>query len=887
VINHWLRRLTLAAVRLLPRRHRSRACAGLADTIRALADEAATSGGASAERGYLLRELGDLVGLAWRLRWERRTPVRVVLRAAVDGLRDDVRASLRQWRRRPVATAGLIGTLAVAIAAVVTTFGLATAVLWRPLPFPDAEKLVFLWETVSDQRGPFRVTSGRFFTWRREARGFSSMALFGAAGLALESNDGSVPVRGVRVSAAYFDTLGMRPLVGRTFDSRDELPGAPRVVLLSAAMWRGRFGGARDIVGRDLRFSGEPLTVIGVMPDLVTPGWPSNPARVGAEPELREFWVPIQRTPALEANTGAHVFGVVARLRNGVTAKQADAELEAVRSNDGDRHHGTTTPFREQFVRDVRAPLLVLLAASLAVLLVATANLAALQASRFEQRRVELSTRAALGAGRLRLARLLLIDAALLSLAGGAAGMWLSSLALPWIPSQLPASAPFVTVPMLDLQAAAFACTAAIAIAVGLSAWPTLRLRTLATAPRGVLRPARTRLYRGLVAAQVAVGVAVAVPAALLGESLATLRGREPGFVVDNVLVVDVSVSDRSGVPLGRAVRFEDTVTDAIAAAPGVAGVAFAYDHPLESNWTEIITIRGELPADPSWNVDAQLRIVSPSYFEALGVRVLDGRAFELREGTTSPGSVVVNEAFVAAHGGRVVGRRLRSSAASYAWGSAVPAEYEVVGVVENERFRGLDLPSAPAVYLSTRQFPQATAALLVRAASATTELTPRLRGIIRAVEPGATIGQLRALSDILSEQLASRRITSDVTSVFAVASVGLALLGLYGLMAVIVAGRSRDMGVRLALGASPTAIGRQIVVESVGAAAVGIGVGLALTIALGRFLQHLLVDVSAYDLTTIAAVAGTVLAGAALAAVVPARRAARMDPVIALRADG
>jgi putative ABC transport system permease protein len=887
MITKWLRRATLASVRLLPSTHRARAGADLPDTIRALAADARTSGGPAAERAYLMRELADLVRQAWLLRRARRPPLSGSAGRMIDGFRDDVRASLRQWRRRPMATAGVIGTLAVAVAAVVTTFGLVTAVLWRRLPFPDPASLVFVWETASDERGAFRVTSGRFFGWQQEARGFSSMALFGAAGFALDANDGSVPVRGVRVSASYFDVLGVRPLFGRTFDSGDEVPGAPRVVLLSAAMWRGRFGARRDIIGLNLRLGGEPFTVVGVMPDLVTPGWPSNPARVAAEPELREFWVPIVRTPALEANTGAHVFGVVARLKSGVTVLQGDAELAALRPGDVDRHHGMTTPFREQFVRDVRAPLLVLFAASLAVLIVAAANLAALQVSRFEQRRGELSTRAALGAGRMRLAGLLLIDAILLSVGGGTAGLWLSSMALPWIPTQLPASMPFVTAPVLDLPAALFACSAALAITGALSMWPTLRLRTLSSAPRGAVAPARTRVYRGLVAAQVAAGVALAVPAALLGESLVSLRAREPGFIVDNVLVVDVSVSDRGAVPLGRAMRFEDSVTEAVAATPGVAGAAFAYDHPLEANWTEIIKIRGDVATDPLSDLDAQLRIVSPAYFDALGVRVLDGRAFEPREDTTSPGAVVVNEAFAVAHGGRVLGRRLQSGAAVYAWGPAVPAEYEIVGVVENERFRGLDLPSAPAVYLSTRQFPQSAATLLVRTAGGMPDPAPRLREIVRGVAPGATIGHVRALSDILSEQLASRRLTSRVTGVFAIASVGLALLGLYGLLAVIVAGRSRVVGVRLALGASPGAIARKIVVESVAAAGIGVGAGVVLALATGRFLERLLVDVSARDPWTVLTVSALVLAGAVLAAAGPARRAARTDPVVALRADG
>jgi putative ABC transport system permease protein len=886
MMNRWLRHAVLALVRVLPLAGRPAACDEMADTIRALADDARATGGGGAERAYLLRELADLLRHGYHARRASSATVHGRGRRVVDDLGDNLRTSFRQWCRRPVATAGLIGTLAVAVAAVTTTFGLATAVLWRPLPFPQAERLVFVWEAAADADGPFRVTSGRFVEWERGTHAFTSMALFGAAGFSLDGPDGSVPVRGVRVSSGYFDTLGMRPLLGRTFDERDGIAGAHRVVALSAATWRGRFGGAADIVGRIVHLSGEPYQVVGVMPDMVTPGWPSNPARVATEPELREFWVPIARSPAFASNTRAHVYGVVARLRPGATRAQADAELRAVISDGPDRHSGLTTPLRDQFVRDVRAPLLVLFAASLAVLLVACANLTALQVSRFEQRRGELVTRVALGAGRARLVGLLLVDAALLAACGGLAGVWLSALALAWIPGQLPASMPFVTNPAVDVTAALFACVVALAMTGALSLWPVLRLSTLSPSPRGTRLPARTRVYWWMVTGQVAVGVALAVTAALLGESLSSLRARAPGFVIDGVVAVDVAVGGRGPASIEQATRLERDVRHATASLPGVRGVALAYDHPLEANWTEVVVLGGELPSDAAADVDAQLRIVSESYFETLGVRVVDGRPFEEREDLDAPAVVLVNEAFAAAHGGRLIGRRLRSTAARAGWGDVAPDEYAIVGVVENERFRGLDLPSAPAVYLSTRQFPLTAATLLVRADADLLPLAASVRGAIRSIEPDAIVGQPRALSAILAEQLVSRRVTADVAGVFALAAVGLAVIGLYGLMAVVVAGRTREVGVRLALGASPAGVARAVLMESLSPSAVGVAAGLALAIAAGRYVEHLLVDVSAGDPRTLAVVALTVLVASGVAAAIPARRAARVDPITALRSD-
>lgn len=883
-----LRWLVLASVRLLPALRRRRIGTELALTVKELADDARERGGGAAERAYLLRELADIARQAVALRRADRGSARPAVARIWDAMRDDLRASIRQGRRRPVASVGVIGTLAVAVAAVTTTFGLATAVLWRPLPFPAANQLVFLWESAADQTDPFRVTSGRFAEWQRETRSFTSMSLFGAAGYSLDGADGSRPVRGVRVSASFFDTLGLRPILGRALQTADEVPGQHRVVVLSEGTWRNRFGGAPDVVGRTVRLSGESYEVVGVMPETVTPGWPTNPARVAVDRELREFWVPIPRTPELDANSRAHVFGVLGRLRDDVTRAQADAELQAMRaSTSADAHGGVTTAFRDQFVRGVRAPLLVLFAAAIAVLLVACANLAALQVSLFEQRRGELAMRLALGAGRVRLAGLLAMDAGILSILGGALGIWLSHVALAWIPGQLPASMPFVTPPQLDGPVVLFASGVAALVTLGLSIWPMVRLLGISPSPRGTALPSRTQAYRWLVAAQVAVGVALAVPASLLGQSLSSLRAHEPGFVIDGVLVADVSPRADESAVLGRVSGFERALRESVGALPGVRGVAMAYDHPLEANWTQIVTLQGDLGPRASDELQAQLRIVSPSYFETLGVEIVDGRSFEEREGADAPGVALINEAFAAAHGDRLIGRRLGTSAAAYAWGATVPADYQIVGVVENERFQGLDLPSTPAVYLSTRQFPLADATLLVRADADWTRVAPVLRQAIRRAEPDATVGQVRALDDILAEQLASRRVTADVVGGFAAAAVALAMLGLYGLMAVTVAGRVREVGVRLALGASPAEVARVVIVESLGYAAVGVGAGVALALGVGRLVEHLLVDVSAYDPGTVATIALILLVAAVAAAAVPALRAARIDPVTALRSDG
>ena len=323
------------------------------------------------------------------------------------GLTDDLRWALRYLRRRPVFAMAIALTLAVAIAAATTAFGLATAVLWRPLPFGDASKLVFVWETDSSrQAAPMRVTSARHAAWRQAGNGLASVSLFGAAGFTVESRDGAAAIRGVRVSANFFETLRIGPMLGRTFAAGDEEPGRHRVVILSHGLWQERFGARRDVIGQTLALTGQPYTIVGVMPPETFPGWPVNPAIVTLDADSRQLWVPIAHTAALDQNAGAHVFGVVARLAPGVNERDAEDRLN--RTADGtaaDRHRAHVEPFREQFVATARTPLLALAAAALSVLLIACTNLAALYVSAFESRRGELAVRVAIGAGVMRLVR--------------------------------------------------------------------------------------------------------------------------------------------------------------------------------------------------------------------------------------------------------------------------------------------------------------------------------------------------------------------------------------------------------------------------------------------------------------------------------------------------
>ncbi|HEX5475521.1 MAG TPA: ABC transporter permease [Vicinamibacterales bacterium] len=865
-------------LRLLPAAFRRRFGDDLADAVHDLRVAARASGGRRAEFRYLAREARDLMSLARTGRGAPAVPWR--------GLVGDVRWGVRMAVRRPGWTATAVLTIAGAVATLTTAQGVASAVLWRPLPFANASRLVLVWEGAP---GPgaspeaFRVTGARFADWRDDTHAFASLALFGAAAFPLETDDGVQNVRGARVSGAYFQTLGIGPVLGRVLLPEDERPGAERVVVLSYEFWQSAFGGRRDVIGRLIRLGGEPSRIVGVMPRAVYPAWPVNPAVVTIDADARQLWVPLANPSTIELNGRAHVFGVVGRLRGSTTMAQAQAELDARAGSGIDRHGARVRPLRNEIVGAVRLPLLVLLVSSIAVLLVAGANLAALEVAQFDARRDEFATRMALGAGAARLARQIAVETGMLAAAGAVVGIPVAGAALARLPGWLPAAFPMMTTPALHGGTLAAGAGAAALLAVSVAAWPVWRLWRGGTV-RPVTARARATASRVLIAAQVSVTTALVVAAALLVTSLTHVRAQQAGFTMARVLVASVSLpEDRYRDPSSTA-SVDAGLVEAVAARADVAGAAFAYDTPLTANWIEWVTIVGA-PADPSdRHRQAQLRIVSPGYFRVLQVRVLDGRTFTTSEGLGAQGVAVVNAAFERANGASI-GRRLRIGAARATWGAAAPDSFVVIGEVADERFRGLDQPSQPAVYVSTRQFPLLDGMLIAVARQGEPDaLAPEVRAAVRRVEARATFDHARPLAGILADQLAPRRITARVVTAFSAGALALALLGVYGLLRLLVVERRREIGIRIALGAPPGRVARGILVEACAIAGGGVAAGLVIAVAAGRALDAWLFGVSSANPALLTSVAAALLAASVAAALPPARRAARTDPVAAMR---
>jgi predicted permease len=463
-------------------------------------------------------------------------------------------------------------------------------------------------------------------------------------------------------------------------------------------------------------------------------------------------------------------------------------------------------------------------------------------------------------------------------------------LAIAWatlatVPRWLPDTIPLLTRPGLDPSVAAFAVAVALLSAAIISIWPVQRLVKSSPAPRGVPEGTRGHVYRVLVISQISVAVALVSAAGLLSRSLHAVRSQSTGFTIDNVLVAQIGVPSRAPSDPRRVAAAERDLLSAVGAVPGVRAAAVAYDHPLEANWSETPAISGDT-TNPETREQAELRIVSPSYFEAIGIELLDGRTLNARDDLDAPGAAVINEALARQLGGHTIGRRLQTATPRFLYGNAVPGDFIIVGVVENERSHGLETPAQPAFYLSTRQFPQTGFSLLVRTSEDPLRRAADVRAAVAAFDRSITFDQPTTLRQLLAGQLAARRVTTSVIESFAGAALVLAALGLYGLLGILVASRTREIGVRLALGARPAVVARGVLRESLLNTAAGVTLGCFLALAAGRFIQSLLVGVSASDPTTLGIVIAALMAVSAAAALAPARRASRIDPIQALRAD-
>ncbi|MCL4818987.1 MAG: ABC transporter permease [Vicinamibacteria bacterium] len=812
----------------------------------------------------------------------------------MQGWLGDGRQAWRSLRRqRGLALAATL-TLGLGIGANTALFSLVDAVLLRPLPFPQPDRLVALWETTPDR---WRVAPGTYLDWQREARGFAAIGAYAAAAATLTGHDEAERVDGVAASASYFEVLGVAPVLGRTIEAADEAAGAPRVVVLGHGLWQRRFGGEPGVLGAVVALDGAPTTVVGVMPPGLYPSWPTAGGRFTTRERSAEFFTPITIESSFADNRRSHVLGVIGRLEPGADREAVQAGLGALASTLADRHPETAgegvllTALEDEIVGDVRGALFALLGAVGCVLLLACANVAGLLLARSAARGRELAIRRALGADRSRIVRLLLAESLLLATAGGACGVTLAQLGLPPLLALLPQELPRVDAVGVDARVLAFALGLSVATTLLFGLGPALaaasgdplpRLRDGAAAGGGAgRRRARTLLVTG----QVALALSLLTAGGLLLRSFDALRRVDPGFAARGVLAFDLALApdyasaEQVRDAWGELLRRFETL-------PGVEHAAIAYDTPLESNWIDGFGIEGQ--PSPAEGLSARLAIVSPGYFDALGIAVVRGRPLSPADQANAPGAVVVTESFARRFfpGVDPLGRWLRIGTPAATWGEAAPPRFQVVGVARDVRSTGLAGPPEPTYHLAAAQFPQREMTVLLRTRGEPLHSLSAARAEVAAFDPTLAPTSASTLQQALASQVAQPRFNGLVLAGFAGLALLLAAVGLHGLLSHAVEQRRRELGVRLALGARPAQIAGLVIGDGLRLVAVGAGLGLAGSALVGEALRTVLFGVGAHDAVAYGLGAAALFAAAFAAAAGPALRASGVPAAEALRAE-
>lgn len=806
----------------------------------------------------------------------------------------DLRFGFRTLVESPGFTAVTILTLALGIGANTAIFSIVHGVLLKPLPFETPERLLTLWEYAPDDAGRMhrsRVTAANYFDWKAQNTAFEEMALFGSAGFNWTGDGEPEQLLGARVTASYFALLGVEPAIGRNFTEEDNEPGAHRVVILGHGLWQRRFGRSPDVIGELLTLDGVPFEVIGVAPPAVYPTWPQATARLPFLPVYQEIFVPMALDEERRSNRRSHLYGVLARLDEDATLEGARAEMETIAQRLADAHPSTNTgetvwmtPFLDELVGGVRPALLVLLGAVGVVLLVACANMAGLWIARSVARRQEVAIRTALGASRLTLVRQFLCESSILAVSGGLLGVGVAMVAVEVLIGLSPAQVPRLAESGLNLPVLAFALLVTLAAGALFGLAPALQLSKLELGD-GTRSTSRQRLGRGLVVAEISLAVVLVVGAGLVLQSFWRLARVDLGFRATNVLVAELSLPASSYSEPSSIGRFFDALVRQVGALPPVEAVSIAYDHPLDSNWTDSFGIPGRGETDE--HLAATFRIVGEDYFRTVGVDVVRGRTFTELDDLDHPGAVIVNEAFVRRYfpDADPLGRAILTSTPRNVWGEPIPNRFTVVGIVQNVKFLGPDTPDEPAFYVPARQFPLPDMTLVVRTSDeAPANLAPRLREEVWALDGQLPIGNISTLARLLDEAFAQPRFNLLLLGAFAVAALGLAVIGIYGLLASDVARRRSEIGIRMALGARARDVITLVVGQGVRVIGAGLALGLVSALLGSRVLSGLLFGVSTHDPTTFAVVAGLLGGVALLASYLPARRASRIAPVTALR---
>ncbi len=837
-------------------------------------------------RRIALNEYGDIAAARAQLaQIDRRRLGRTALREWFSSLEQDLKFGLRGLRARPAFAATVILTLALGIGANAAIFSVVDAVLLQPLPFAHPERLVHLWEVYhSNVDSRSEASYPDYLDWRARNHSFSDLGGYNGSGFLL-GEEHPVLVGGAKSTSNFFDVLGVHAALGRTFAAGEDAPAAPRVAVLSYGFWERQFARDASVIGRAVTIDGAPATIVGVLPESF------EFAREGQA----DIWMPIDRGTEARQQRGNHWLNIVARLADGTTPAAASADMSRImrdlarenpETNTG--RDGQVVALRDELVGSVRPLILVLYGAVAVMLLVACANVANLLLMRAADREREIAVRVALGAGRARLVRQLLTESMVLAVVGGLLGVLLARGAthalVAAVPSEVRTTIPALATVGVDARVVAYAC--AVSVFAGLLFGVVPALRTSRSRAYDALRDGARGSSTGrsvrdlLVVAEVALTIVLMSGAALFGRSLMKLLSVHLGFAAEHVITAGVLLPGASYSKAPERIDFYNRLIPAVHALPGVESVGLVTKLPLEWGNSVGFDIAGRAPAPPGQGPTASYRDASPDYFATLRIPMIAGRTFSDGDGPGAPLVGVVNSAFANAYfpGVDPVGQSLDF------WKTHV----RIVGVVGDVPIGKLEDKIPPTLYVPLAQDAETFMRLAVRTSGDPAAIGGSLAQVVAKLDPRAALLQPVTMDDLLtrSTSVFMRRFPLLLVGVFALTTLLLALVGIYGVVSYSVANRTRELGIRLALGAQPRNVVTLVVRHGAWMAAAGVIVGVFTTLMLGRFVSGLLYGVSARDPISFEIVALLLGGSAILATLLPARRASRVDPASALRAD-
>ena len=805
----------------------------------------------------------------------------------METLLDDIRYAARSLRRAPGFTLVAVVTLALGIGANTAIFSVVNRLLFRPFPFLDTDRLVNVWATaprgVNDHN---EASPADFRDWRAGAQGFDHLVAHVWWTANFTGGEQPERIQGFRVSPDYFDALGLRPLLGRTFQAGDDEPGKDALVILSHGLWQRRFGGDAEVIGTTVSINGISRQVIGVMPPAVR------------YPAPAEAWAPFSMTAEGWANRRAHFLLVTGRLKAGVTADQGRAELATLGARLAEQYPGTNTgwgvdirPLLSDSTRMIAPMLYVLFGAVGFVLLIACANVANLMLARASGRGRELAIRVALGAVRVRIARLVLTESVLLAVAGGVTGIliafWGVDLLVSLVPPEHQRFMAGVDAVRIDGPVLAFAMGLALLSVLFFGLVPSLRASRggedeLLRAGASSEGRGRHRLRRSLVGIEVALALLLLVGAGLTWRSFRFLGTVDPGLDGRGVALTWFVLPGRVYSSESSMVRFTDALVGHVAAIPGVRAAATTNIVPMCScNSTSSFNVAGQEPYPPGERPDVGWRVVTPGYFAAMGMTLRAGRLFSETDRAGSAPVVIVTEAVSRRWfpDGGALGRML------YLPGDSTrPAE--VVGIIGDLRHDGPVRPVSAELYLPQAQRPENGLTIVARTDGDPAPLLPLLRRAVREVDADLPVYDQTTMASVMNLAVGPYRFSMRLLAGLGLVALLLASVGIYGVIAHLVSQRTREIGIRVALGGDEGTVRRLVVRQGMAPAFYGVLAGIAAALSLGSVLARLTAGVSPRDPVTLAAVAVLLLAVALAACWVPAQRAARVDPIEALRVD-